>query len=62
MNLLHIKLASIIVHLEEFLSEDGNPVDRVALESALEDPEIKDFIKSIDPVMLPVKRNAGKES
>ena len=62
MNILHLKLACIVVHLEEFLSEDGHPVDRIALESALEDPDIKNFVKSIDPVMLPVKRNAGKKS
>lgn len=62
MNVTHIKLASIVVHLEEYLSPDGHPHDRLALLSLLEDPDVQEFVNSIDPVMLPVKRNAGKTS
>jgi hypothetical protein len=62
MNITHVKLASIVVHLEEFLSPDGHPHDRLALLSLLEDPDVKQFVLSIDPVMLPIKRNAGKKS
>lgn len=58
--LLKMKLGCLIVHVEEFLSAYGHEVDRLQILSALEDPDIKEFIKSIDPVMLPVKRNAGK--
>jgi len=60
--ILKIKLGCLIVHVEEFLSEDGHEVDRLQILSTLEDPDIKEFVKSIDPVMLPVKRNAGKTS
>ena len=62
MNITHIKLASIIVHLEEYLSPEGHPNDRITLLSLLEDQDVKKFVQSIDQVMLPVKRNAGKES
>jgi hypothetical protein len=62
MNILNVKLASIIVHLEEYLSPDGHPHDRLALLSLLEDPDVERFVLSIDPVMLPIKRNVGKKS
>ncbi len=53
---LKIKLASIVVHLEEARSVQGQACDWIALEALLQDPEIQDFIKSIEPAMLPVKR------
>lgn len=59
--LLKIKIGCLIVHLEEYLSRDGHEVDRLQLLSSLEDPDIKEFVESIDPVFLPVMRNAGKE-
>lgn len=65
MNLtLKIKLASIVVHLEEFLSKDGHDFDRGALEGLVGDFEVQCFLEDMDPVYLPVKRNkdAGKTS
>lgn len=62
MKMIDIKLGCLIVHVEEYLSKDGYAVDRLQILSSLEDPDIKEFIRSIDPVLLPVKRNAGKKS
>ena len=53
---LKIKLASMVVHIEEMLSEKGHSFDRAALETLLEDAEVKEFLKTVDPVYLPVKR------
>ena len=53
---LQIKLASILVHLEEMFSLKGHDFDKETLLSLLDDPEIRTFLKSIDPVYLPVKR------
>ncbi len=59
--LLKIKIGCLIVHVEEFLSSDGHEFDRLQILSSLEDKSIKEFVESIDPVFLPVKRNAGKD-
>ena len=49
------KLGSIIVHAEEMLSEDGHVYDRVAMLSVLSDVEVKEWLKSMGP-MIPLKR------
>lgn len=56
------KLGSIAVHVEEMLSPDGHEYDRTAIRSLLDDPEVKEWIASMDAMaMLPVKRTpAGK--
>jgi hypothetical protein len=52
-----IKLGSLAVHVEEFLSDDAHYLDRVAIERLLLDPEVKAWLKEMDKMaFLPVKR------
>lgn len=51
------KLASIAVHAEEFLSDDGHHVDRDALVSGLADPEVTAWLTAMSGASLaPRKR------
>lgn len=60
---LLIKLGSIAVHVEEFLSPYGHQFDKVALESLLNDPEVKEWIEVMTSrAYLPLKRNARRPS
>jgi hypothetical protein len=52
---LLVKLGSIAVHAEELLSPKGHPVDKIALQSLLTDPEVKQWLKDMGAFM-PVKR------
>jgi hypothetical protein len=52
---LLLKLGSIAVHAEEMLSPSGHPFDRVALESLLSDPEVRQWVSDMG-VYLPAKR------
>lgn len=59
-----VKLASIVVHADEILSGPpgewkpgpGFMFDLAAIRSLIDDPDVKEFIKSLDPALLPVKR------
>ena len=54
---LLVKLGSIIVHADEFLSEGGHEFDKVAFEQGLSDPEVMAWIKEMTSQgFLPVKR------
>jgi hypothetical protein len=51
------KLASIAVHADEMLSPSGHHLDREALQSALADPEVINWIAAMTKAaMAPVKR------
>lgn len=51
------KLASIAVHADEMASDDGHEFDRVALTSALTDPEVVEWIAAMSAAALaPRKR------
>lgn len=51
------KLASIAVHADELASPDGHEFDRIALASAIADPEVRDWLRSMTEAgMAPVKR------
>lgn len=51
------KLASIVVHLDEYLSEDGHPLDLDAAKSVLADPTVKAWIEEMSAASLaPHKR------
>lgn len=53
------KLASIIVHADEYLSEDGHQFDLDALKSSLHDPEVTQWLDAMSAASLaPRKRNA----
>lgn len=52
-----IKLGSIAIHAEEMMSPKGHEFDRVALNSLLRDPEIKQWLAAMDRLaFLPKKR------
>lgn len=56
---LLVKLGSIAVHAEEYLSPNGHQFDGVALRQLLEDAEVKSWIKEMDKMaMLPKKRRS----
>jgi hypothetical protein len=51
------KLASIAVHAEEMSSPDGHEFDRIALQSALGDQEVVEWVAGMTAMgMAPVKR------
>lgn len=49
------KLASIAVHADEFTGPNRHEYDLAALRSALEDPEVREWLKAMGP-FVPVKR------
>lgn len=52
-----VKLGSIIVHMEEAMSDKAHRFDISALESCLNDPEVKEWVKAMDAMaFLPLKR------
>jgi hypothetical protein len=52
------KLASIAVHADEASSADGHEFDRIALQSALGDQEVQNWIAQMTAAgMAPVKRS-----
>lgn len=53
---LLIKLGSIIVHTEELWSPGGHEFDKIAAETLLKDPEIRDWIEAMG-AFLPLKRS-----
>ena len=55
---LLMKLGSIIVHSDEFLSPKGHEFDRLAILSGLADKEVQQWIIDMG-VYLPVKRSCN---
>ncbi len=54
---LLVKLGSLAVHCEEFFSSDGHEMDRIAIQSILDDPEVKEYLAVLDAAaFLPKKR------
>lgn len=54
---LLIKLGSLIVHAEEFMSKDGHPLDKAAFDSVRGDPEVVAWFNYMNGMaFLPVKR------
>ncbi len=54
---LLVKLGSIAVHVEELLSPNGHHFDRDALNSLLQDTEVREWMQIMSKAaMLPVKR------
>lgn len=52
---LAASLAAIVVHAEELISADGHPFDKDALQTALSDPKVREWIKACG-ALAPVKR------
>lgn len=54
---LLVKLGSIAVHAEEMMSPKGHEFDKAALDTLLEDPEVKEWLEAMDRLaFLPKKR------
>lgn len=54
---LLVKLGSIAVHADEFISPYGHQFDQDALKSLLDDAEVKAWLKEMDELaFLPKKR------
>lgn len=54
---LLVKLGSIAVHVDEFLSATGHHVDKTALDGLLKDAEVVEWVAAMTKMaMLPVKR------
>jgi hypothetical protein len=52
-----VALGSAVVHAEEFFSSSGAPEDKIAFESCLKMPEVREWIAAMtDLALLPVKR------
>ena len=51
-----MKLGSLAVHIEEFLSPGGHDFDKTQIEVMLDDQEIKQWLKDMGP-LLPLKRS-----
>lgn len=50
------KLGSIIIHFDEYESAGGHPYDLDTARRTLADPEVREWMKAMGP-MLPVKRS-----
>ena len=49
------KIASAVIHAEEMISPSSHFFDRRALESVINDPEVRTWIKALGP-LAPQKR------
>ena len=55
---LAAKIAAIVVHSMEMFSVDGHQFDRIALETVLRDPEVKDWIRRCGALAPAMRRVA----
>lgn len=57
--LLLVKLASLVVHTQEFDLSSGSAAmfDLEAMKALVEDPEVVAWMATIDPVLLPERRS-----
>jgi len=54
---LLMKLGSLAVHIDEFLSNDNHPFDEVVIQGLLADKEVKTWLVEMDSMaLLPKKR------
>jgi len=52
------KLSAVVVHLEEWLSEDGHPNEKIALDGVLYDPEVQEWVREMEArTLAPLKRS-----
>lgn len=55
---LLVKLGSLAVHIEEFLSPHGHEFDKAAINTLLSDAELKQWLAEMSKMaFLPVKRS-----
>jgi hypothetical protein len=51
-----VKLASLVVHVQEALSPKGHGLDTAAIRALADDPSVAAWLVTIPSVLLPVKR------
>lgn len=49
------RLGSIIVHFDEYCSDDGREIDKIEAMNLLDDSEVKKWLKDMGP-LVPAKR------
>ena len=54
---LSVKLASLVVHVQEARSTAPHVFDAAACEHLANDTEVQEWIDGFDPALLPVKRS-----
>jgi hypothetical protein len=60
---LLVKLGSIVIHADEYLSPEGHPFDRQALVPLIRDPEVEKWIAAMHKqCFLPQKRNPKSQA
>lgn len=53
-----IKVASALIHAQEYMSADGHPFDREAFDSLLHDPDVDAWMRTLGSMaLLPRKRS-----
>lgn len=56
---LLIKLGSLIVHYEEYISNKGHQFDKIAIDSLRQDAEVIEWMDEMDKLaLLPQKRES----
>lgn len=53
---LAVKLGSLAVHVDEYLSPSRSRYDLNAMETLIVDPEVSEWLDTFEPGFLPVKR------
>ncbi len=52
------KLGSMIVHAEEFMSPHGHPLDKMAFDDLMRDPQVQKWLAGMrKAALIPEKRN-----
>jgi len=53
-----IRMASALIHADEYLRDGGQPVDRDAFYSQLQSDDVQDYFRELDALaLLPVRRS-----
>ena len=56
---LLVKLGSLLVHYEEYLSPGGRPVDKQVIDSLLADAEVVEWLKAMHKLAYLPKKRTG---
>ncbi len=55
------KVGSILVHIDEMISDDGHHFDKAAIEALLRDTEVNDWLEAMARMSLvPLKRKTNR--